>query len=108
MNTQACTFSKDALALRVRLQPKASADRLEGPGHDASGRQFLKARVRAVPEKGKANAALEKLIARALGVPRSAVTVVKGNTDRLKTVRISRADAKVEASVKRLLGETAS
>ncbi len=64
--------------------------------------------MRAVPEKGKANAALEKLLAKAVGVPRSAVAVIKGGTDRLKTVRIEGADAVIDAQVKRLLKEPAS
>ncbi len=89
--------------LRVRLQPKSSADRLEGMACDAAGNEFLKARVRAIPEKGKANTALEKLIAKAIHVPRSAVSVVKGNTDRVKTVRISCCDNDVGTALKNLL-----
>lgn len=94
--------------LRVRLQPKASADRLEGMALDAAGHPYLKARVRAAPEKGKANAALEKLIAGAVGAPRSAVTVIKGGTSRLKTVCIEGADKAMEAALRHLLEETAS
>ncbi|HOY79358.1 MAG TPA: DUF167 family protein, partial [Hyphomonadaceae bacterium] len=75
--------------LRVRAQPNASKDAIEGLGEDASGQTFLKVRVRAVPEKGKANAAVEKLLAKALRLPGSAVSVEKGETQRIKTVRIS-------------------
>ncbi|KQU92314.1 hypothetical protein ASD99_08905 [Mesorhizobium sp. Root695] len=74
--------------LFVRLTPKAALDRLEGVETTADGRSHLKARVRAVPENGAANHALEKLIAKSLGVPGSAVWVVAGGTARLKTVRI--------------------
>ena len=62
---------------------------MEGVETGADGRSHLKARVRAVPEKGAANTALEKLLARALDVPASSVTVVAGGTTRLKTVRIT-------------------
>jgi uncharacterized protein YggU (UPF0235/DUF167 family) len=58
-------------------------------GVEASGRPYLKVRIRAAPEKGKANAAIEALLAAALGVPRSAVSVEKGETRRIKTVRIA-------------------
>ena len=75
--------------LRVRAQPGASKDAIEGQGEDAAGQAFLKVRVRAVPEKGKANAAIEQLLAKALGLPKSAVSVEKGETQRIKTVRIS-------------------
>ncbi|MFC3326307.1 DUF167 family protein [Mesorhizobium cantuariense] len=80
---------ENGVDLFVRLTPKAALDRLEGVETSADGRSHLKARVRAVPENGAANHALEKLIAKALGVPGSAVSVVAGGTARLKTVRIS-------------------
>jgi uncharacterized protein len=91
--------------LRVRAQPGASRDQVEGVGEDAAGQRFLKVRVRAVPEKGKANAAIEALLAKALGVPKSAVTVEKGETQRIKTVRIS-ADQSIGAALGVLTGET--
>lgn len=80
---------ENGVELFVRLTPKAALDRLEGVETAADGRSHLKARVRAVPENGAANKALEKLIAKALGVPASAVSVVAGGTARLKTLRIS-------------------
>ncbi|CCV04625.1 conserved hypothetical protein [Mesorhizobium metallidurans STM 2683] len=79
----------DGVDLFVRLTPKAAMDRLEGIETASDGRSHLKARVRAVPENGAANQALERLVAKALGVPASAVSVVAGGTARLKTLRIS-------------------
>lgn len=90
--------------LRVRAQPGASRDAVEGVGEDAAGQRFLKVRVRAIAEKGKANAAIEEMLAKALGVPKSAVSVEKGETQRIKTVRIS-ADASIAAALERLSGE---
>ena len=52
----------DGLDLFVRLTPKAATDALQGFATAADGSVHLKARVRAVPEKGAANAALEKLL----------------------------------------------
>jgi uncharacterized protein (TIGR00251 family) len=91
--------------LRVRAQPNASRDAVEGLGAEASGQRYLKVRVRAVPEKGKANAAIEALLANALGVPKSAVSVEKGETRRIKTVRIS-GDASIRKALETLTGET--
>ena len=79
---------ENGIELFVRLTPKSSVDRLEGVETSADGRSHLKARVRAVPENGAANQALEKLVAKALGVPASAVSVVAGGTARLKTLRV--------------------
>ncbi|TPM91315.1 DUF167 domain-containing protein [Mesorhizobium sp. B2-1-3A] len=80
---------ENGIDLFVRLTPKSSMDRLEGVETSADGRSHLKARVRAVPENGAANQALEKLVAKTLGVPASAVSVVAGGTARLKTLRIA-------------------
>ncbi|UCI08517.1 DUF167 family protein [Mesorhizobium sp. B1-1-8] len=78
----------DGIDLYVRLTPKAALDRIEGVETTAAGRSHLKARVRAVPENGAANVALERMVAKALGVPGSAVAVIAGGTARLKTLRI--------------------
>ncbi|RUU58639.1 DUF167 domain-containing protein [Mesorhizobium sp. M2C.T.Ca.TU.002.02.1.1] len=79
---------ENGIDLFVRLTPKAALDRIEGIETAADGRSHLKARVRAVPENGAANQALERMLAKALGVPVSAVSVIAGGTARLKTLRI--------------------
>ena len=79
----------DAIVVFVRLTPKSSREALEGAEAAADGRVWLKARVRAVPEDGKANRALEKLVAKAAGVAKSDVAVTTGQTSRVKTVRIA-------------------
>ena len=45
--------------------------------------------MRAIPEAGRANAALETLIARWLGVPPSTVNVAHGGKSRLKQVAVA-------------------
>ncbi|RUW97176.1 MULTISPECIES: DUF167 domain-containing protein [unclassified Mesorhizobium] len=90
---------ENGVDLFVRLTPKSSVDRLEGVETSADGRSHLKARVRAVPENGAANQALERLVAKALGVPASSVSVVAGGTARLKTLRISGEPAALARSV---------
>lgn len=77
-----------ALELHVRVTPNAKADRIEGAGEDDAGRRFLKVRVRAVPEDGKANKAVAALVAKALGLPKSAVTLAVGGKSRLKRLAI--------------------
>ena len=72
---------------------------------DAAGQRFLKVRVTAAPEKGRANAAIEALLAKALGLPKSSVSVEKGETQRIKTVRIS-ADASIATKLESLAGGT--
>ncbi|HZW16084.1 MAG TPA: DUF167 family protein [Brevundimonas sp.] len=72
--------------LPVRLTPGASADRIDGWNVDADGRPVLKVRVRARPVEGEANAALLKLLAKALGVPKSAVSLDRGGQSRTKMI----------------------
>ena len=71
------------LFLSVRVQPKASKSRILGEHGGA-----LKISVTATPEKGKANAAVVALLSEKLGVPKSSIEIVRGETSRLKTVRI--------------------
>ncbi len=73
--------------LKVRLTPRSSRDEIEGIA-DFGGETVLKARVRALPEAGRANAALTKLIALWLGLPPSAVVVAQGGKSRIKHVSI--------------------
>lgn len=78
--------------LAVRLTPRAGADRIDGWETDASGRRYLKVRVRAAPVDGEANAALEVLLAKTLGVAKSSVRVARGASARLKQVAIEGLD----------------
>lgn len=62
----------------------------------------LSVRVTVPPEGGKANAAVCALIARALRVPKSAVSVVRGETSRHKQVEVA---GVTEADVRRVFGD---
>ena len=92
------------MRLIIRVTPNASIDRIEGMGNDAAGRAYLKIRVRAVPEKGKANAAVEKLIARTLDLPKSAVSVLGAGKTRLKTLEID-GDAETASRIEELMSD---
>lgn len=78
----------DGVTLAVRLTPKASANRIQGLVAEAGGDIVLKAAVTAPPEKGKANAALIKLLAKAWSLPKTSLTVISGATDRNKVLHI--------------------
>ena len=56
--------------------------------YDDDGTAVLRVRVKAVPDKGKANAAVVTLLARALRVPKSAIAITAGETTRLKIAEI--------------------
>jgi uncharacterized protein YggU (UPF0235/DUF167 family) len=85
---QAWTPVTGGLTLRVRVTPRGGRDAVEGVGADAAELPHVKLRVAAAPVDGDANAAVEKLLAKWLGVPRTRVEVVNGTTMRMKTVRV--------------------
>lgn len=96
---------QSGVGVAVRLTPKAGSDEVVGL-EEVAGRTVLGARVRAVPEKGKANAALVKLVARWLGVPRTSVSCVAGARSRLKTLEIAGDSAALSAAIRARLSET--
>ena len=82
------SFRGDGLSLSVRLTPKSARDEIGGIEELADGRTVLKVRVRAVPQDGEANAALQRLIAKALHISLSTVRLESGASGRLKTLHI--------------------
>ena len=90
-------ISGAALSFRVRLTPKGGRDAIDGWARGADGPEYLKARVAAPPDGGKANAALLALLSKSLGVPKSCIHIASGETARLKTIQISPAAASVAA-----------
>jgi uncharacterized protein YggU (UPF0235/DUF167 family) len=79
--------------LAVRVTPRGGRDAVEGWMRDAEGRAVLKLRVAAAAADGQANAAVVALLAKALGRPRSAVRLVRGETARLKLLEVEGLDA---------------
>jgi uncharacterized protein YggU (UPF0235/DUF167 family) len=90
--------------LSVRLTPKSARDGLDGLETLSDGRVVLKARVRAVPEDGKANEALRRVIAKSVGVSTSAVEIAGGATSRLKTLAIAGDPAALDSRLRMLIG----
>jgi uncharacterized protein len=92
----------ECVIVRFRLTPKSAKDSIDGLLTTAEGPAF-KARVRAVPVDGAANAALERLVAEWLDVPKPAVTLAGGAKSRVKTVSIGGnardLDAKLQAKL---------
>jgi uncharacterized protein YggU (UPF0235/DUF167 family) len=106
----------DGLILHVRVTPNAGADRIDGverldlatAGREGQstnrrlrddGTTVLRVRVTAVPDKGKANAAVIALLAKALAIPKSAVTLTAGETSRLKTLHLGGDPVRLAAAI---------
>ncbi len=69
----------EGIVLRVRAQPGAKANELRGEREGA-----LCVAVTQAPEKGKANKSLREVLARELGLKRSQVELLTGETSQAK------------------------
>ena len=75
--------------LHVKVTPKSKTERIKKEVRgDAT--VLYKVYVTAAPEDGKANSAVIKLLAKALGLPKSSLTITRGHTSREKVIKIKR------------------
>jgi uncharacterized protein YggU (UPF0235/DUF167 family) len=91
------------VVLTVRLTPRGGRDSIDGIEMLADGRCVLKARVRVPPSEGEANAALIRLVARALGVAPRAVALTAGDTARIKRLHIAGEGHALAAALEKLV-----
>ncbi len=74
--------------LRIKVLPKSPKNEVVEILEDADGEKTIKIRIKAVPEKGKANAELIKFLSKELKVPRDKISIISGKTEQLKLVKI--------------------
>lgn len=94
------------VTVRVRVTPKSSRDEVGGIETTAQG-AALRIRVRAVPDKGEANAAVTATLADWLGVPKSTVTLVSGSAARIKGIAIAGDGEQLRARLEQRVGADA-
>jgi len=94
--------------IRVKVIPKSPKNEIVGVMEDCHSRdlchsreggnlcesgnlrdQTLKIRIKAPPEKGKANAELIKFLSGEMNVPKENIEIISGKTDHIKLLRIS-------------------
>ena len=93
----AWTLRPDGIEIAVRVTPRASRDAFA-----AGTPEHFAARLAAPPVDGAANAALIALVANAFAVPKRAVTLLSGDSARLKRLAVTGtpdALAKIAASL---------
>jgi uncharacterized protein (TIGR00251 family) len=98
----------DGVRIAVRLTPKASRNAIAGIAEAGRGDAVLKVMVTAVPEAGKANEALIKLLSKEWGVPKSSISLVAGATDRNKILHIAGDAGDLMARLIQILGQAPS
>ena len=97
----------EGLRVFVRLQPKARRARIEGVVAEPDGRTAFKVAVTAPPASGKANAALVSLLGRSWRLPKSAIEIVGGTSDRRKTLLLRGDPASLQATLSAFLASRA-
>lgn len=76
------------MRVRLKVNPRASANRVTGVEAAGDGAVVLKVAVTAAPEGGKANRALIKILARQWRLPKSSLGITAGAGDRRKTLLV--------------------
>lgn len=97
-------IASGGIVIAVRATPKARREGIEGVADRPRG-AALKVAVTAAPSEGRANSRLAKVIADALDVPASAVSIRTGATSRDKTVFVAGEPEQLLQSLKRIVNE---
>lgn len=93
-----CSALPGGVRLAVQITPNARKTEVIGVLDDA-----LKLKLQAQPIEGQANAALVKFLAKTLAVPRSAVSITHGHTNKRKLIEIAAPALSLDELARRLL-----
>lgn len=93
----------DSVLVRVRVTPNASKEGISGLWVGPNDESRLVVRVTAPPDKGRANKAVLKLLAKALALPKSAISLTGGDKDRAKTFVVAGAPGDIVARLEAIL-----
>jgi len=74
--------------LSIRVTPRSAKPGIGEWRTDPGGRPFLEVSVAAAPSDGAANEEVIKLLAKALGLPKSSLSIASGQTARLKRIEL--------------------
>ena len=94
--------------ISVRVTPRSSKPGIGEWKIDPGGRPFLEVRVAAAPAEGAANEEVIRLLAKPLGVPKSELAIVSGQTARLKRIALPLGQVEARARLSRCAPDRAS
>lgn len=87
--------------LSIRVTPRSARSGIGDWKTDPGRRPFLEVRVAAAPADGAANDEVIKLLAKALDLPKSSLTIVSGHTARLKRIELPLEEAEIRSRLNR-------
>lgn len=76
--------------LRIKVIPRSPKNEIVEILEDESGEKTYKIRIKAAPEKGKANKELIKFLSKEFCIPKENISIISGKTEQLKLVRIGK------------------
>lgn len=80
----------DHFLLYVKANPNSGKTKIGGIICDEKNQKYLKINIAAIPEKGKANEEILLFLAKLLKIPKSKISLMRGATNRIKVIKISR------------------
>jgi len=91
--------AETGIKLALRVTPKSAREGIEGVEERPGAGAQLRVRVRAVPDKGKANKAVIALLAEAFALPQGVFSILSGETARDKVLFIAGAPGPLAAQL---------
>lgn len=79
---------KSGIIIHLKVIPNSSKNEVCGIINDANGQEFLKVKVTAIPDEGKANKALLKFLSKEWNIKPSDIEIISGQTSRIKKIQI--------------------
>ncbi len=96
----------DGVRIAVKLTPGARVERIQGVATEADGTAVLRVAVAAPPERGRANEALIRLLAKRRHLARASLSLVSGAAQRRKTLHLAGEPAALLARLRSRLEES--
>ncbi len=93
---------EDCAYINLWVTPNSSIDKIEGDMTRDDNNKYLKLKTRAIPEDNKANLAIIKMIAKALGVSKSNITIHSGAISRNKVLLVEYNFSSIDDMIKKL------
>ena len=90
------------ISVTVRVIPQGGANQIDGISWTGDRQPFLKIRVTAPPEDGKANDAVMQLLAKTLHIRKTDIQLFRGHQSRMKIFKISGDDEDIKLRLQRL------
>ena len=95
------------MLIYLKVKPNQRFDKIERIENDAGNQGIWQVRLKAPAVDGKANERLVEYLSKVLGLPKSKISLVKGQTARIKCVEIIALEQDIFARLEKEAGDQA-